>query len=83
MNDATRRAIRSAVQIGLVQAVIQFAVAFGAELTANQIAAITTLATPILALIQNLLEDQTSFPALLKAPASSGQNPTPDDGGTG
>lgn len=82
MNDATRRGLRSLLQVGLVQAAIQFYNAFAStQLTADQVTAVTVLATPLLAFIQNLLEDNTSFPALLKAPASSGQNPAPDDAG--
>jgi hypothetical protein len=31
--------------------------------------------------VQNALEDKTMMPAVLKAPASQGQNPAPADGG--
>jgi hypothetical protein len=81
MNDPVRRGLRTLLQVGLIQAFIQFAQAFGAHLTGEQIAAITTLATPLLAFVQNLLEDNTGFPSILKAPASGGQNPvgTGDD----
>lgn len=80
MNDATRRGLRTLLQVGLVQAVIQFYNAFAStDLTPEQTAAITTLATPLLAFIQNYLEDNTPMPALFKAPASDGQNPKPDD----
>jgi hypothetical protein len=82
VNDATRRGIRTFLQIGIVEAVLQLLRAFGVDLTEEQHAAIIVFATPVLALIVNLLEDNTAFPALLKAPASEGQNPTPADGGT-
>jgi hypothetical protein len=82
VNDATRRGIRTFLQIGIVEAVLQLLRAFGVDLTEEQHAAIIVFATPVLALIVNLLEDNTAFPALLKAPASSGQNPAPDDAGT-
>ena len=32
----------------------------------------------VLTALHNALEDNTAFPAILKAPASSGQNPEPD-----
>jgi hypothetical protein len=35
-------------------------------------------ATPLLVLVQNLLEDAGSIPAYGKAPASPGANPVPD-----
>lgn len=38
-------------------------------------------AVTLVSLIQNLLEDKTSFPAILKAPSSDGQNPAPNDAG--
>ena len=66
MNDATKRAIRSFAQVGTVQACLRFAQAFGAHLSEEQIAAITAVATPLLALVINLLEDHTAFPAVLK-----------------
>jgi len=79
MSDAQRRGLRSLLQVGLVQALIQLYNAFAAvDLTAEQVSAITMVATPILAFAQNWLEDSTSFPALLKAPASPGANPIPD-----
>ena len=34
----------------------------------------------VLTAIQNALEDNTAFPAILKAPPSAGQNPAPDPG---
>jgi hypothetical protein len=80
VNDAARRGLRTLLQVGLVQAVIQVLQVFGiTHWSAEQIAAVTTLATPILAYVQNALEDSTpAMPALFKAPASSGQNPVPD-----
>lgn len=35
----------------------------------------------LLSFLQNALEDHTGMPAVLKSPASSGQNPTPDNAG--
>lgn len=81
MNDATRRAIRSFIQIGIVEGTLRLLEAFDVPLTGNQHQAIILFCTPFLALLQNLLEDKTSFPALLKAPPSGGVNPVPDDAG--
>lgn len=79
MTDAQRRAIRSFLQIGFVQAVLVLYNAFAeVDLTADQVSAITLVATPLLVLGQNWLEDNTAFPALGKAPASPGANPVPD-----
>ena len=79
MSDAQRRALRSLFQVTLVQALITLYNAFAAvPLTVEQASAITLVATPLLVFGQNWLEDSTSFPAVLKAPASSGENPVPD-----
>jgi len=78
-SDPVRRSLRSFLQVGVVQAAIQLYQAFATvKLTTDQVVAITVFATPLLALAQNLLEDNTAFPALLKAPASGGDNPAPD-----
>lgn len=82
MNDATRRSIRSFLQIGVVEAFLQLLEAFGVPLTTNQHAAIIVFATPVLVLVMNLLEDNTAMPAVLKNPPSGGQNPVPPDAGT-
>jgi hypothetical protein len=42
------------------------------------IAAVAAGFVAAVTLVQNLLEDTTSIPALLKAPASEGENPVPD-----
>lgn len=79
MSDAQRRALRALIQIGFVQALIQLYQAFApVRLTADQVQALTVVATPLLAFGQNWLEDNTSAPALLKAPPSPGQNPQPE-----
>lgn len=79
MSDAQRRAIRSFLQIGFVQAVLVLYNAFAeADLTADQVSAITLVATPLLVLGQNWLEDSGAIPALGKAPASAGAHPVPD-----
>lgn len=79
MSDAQRRAIRTVIQVSLVQALMALYNAFAPiDLTIEQMTAITLVATPLVAFAQNWLEDNTSAPALLKAPASEGENPKPD-----
>lgn len=81
MSDAQRRAIRSLLQVGLVQALIQLYNAFSAnDLTGEQVTAITLVATPLLVFLQNWLEDNTDFPSVGKSPASVGQNPVTGSG---
>jgi len=81
MSDAQRRALRSLLQVGLVQALIALYNAFATnDLTTEQVTAITLTVTPLLVFGQNWLEDNTSAPAILKSPASSGKNPEPDPG---
>lgn len=76
MNDATRRAIRTFVQIGLVQAILVLYNAFATtDLTAEQATAITLVATPLVVLVQNLLEDRGTIPSFGKSPASAGAEP--------
>lgn len=78
MSDAQRRALRSFVQVTLVSSVIGLLAVFNViDWSAIQTAAVMAVATPSVAFIQNWLEDNTSAPALLKAPASSGVNPQP------
>lgn len=81
MSDALRRAIRGIVQMGLAEALLRLLMAFGVALTEDQHVAILGALTPLVTLVQNLLEDNTGMPALLKGPASEGQNPVPDDAG--
>lgn len=68
------------MQVSFVGVVITMLSAFDIiHWSSEQTAAVIACATPIVVFIQNLLEDNTSMPALLKAPASSGENPTPKD----
>lgn len=81
MSDAQRRAVRGFVQIGLVSAVIALLAAFEViSWTETQTVAVMAVATPIVAFIQNWMEDQGAIPAYGKAPASVGANPVPDSG---
>jgi hypothetical protein len=79
LSDAQRRTARTFLQVGLVQAGIAVFNAFHAPpLTIEQSGAITLFLTPFVVFAQNWLEDNTSAPAVLKAPASPGVNPTPE-----
>lgn len=79
LSDAQRRSTRSLLQVGLVQAGIALYNAFHAPpFTSEQANAITLFLTPLVVFGQNWLEDNTSAPAILKAPASPGVNPTPE-----
>lgn len=69
MTNAQRRALRTLIQVGLVQAIIQLYNAFSPHpLNAEQVSAVTAVATPLLAFGQNWFEDNTTAPALLKPP---------------
>jgi hypothetical protein len=79
VSDAQRRAIRGLVQIGFVSAIIIMLAAFEIiSWNETQTAAVMAVATPIVAFIQNWLEDQGSIPSYGKAPASVGANPVTD-----
>lgn len=70
MTNSQRRALRTLVQVGLVQAAIQTYNAFAPHpFNVEQVSAITALATPLLSFGQSWLEDNTDAPTLLKAPS--------------
>lgn len=74
--DKWNRTIRTLIQVGIVQLLLQGYNAFaGHPLTNEQYAVVTALGTACLTLIQNFLEDETPFPAMGKTPPSTGQNP--------
>ena len=77
MSDPLRRSLRGLAQISFVEAILQLVIAFGVDFTEAQHAAILVVAPFFVAFAQNWLEDNTSFPALGKAPASEGENPIP------
>lgn len=79
MNDALRRGTRTFLDIAFVEALLQLAIAFGADFTEAQHAAILVVAPFFISSIKNALEDNGAIPALLKAPASDGEHPIPDD----
>jgi hypothetical protein len=89
MPDALRRAVRSFVQsfVGVLIAsgVLSAASENGVvDWSAAKKAAMSAVAAgfvAVLTYVQNALEDNTSMPAVLKAPASEGENPVPGDAG--
>jgi hypothetical protein len=84
MSDAIRRGLRSFLWgvLAMTGAVPALAAAF--DLPAARVAQITAVFTAtaaVLTAVINAAEDKGVIPALLKAPASSGENPVPDDAG--
>lgn len=74
--DKWHRAIRTLVQVGIVQLLLQGYTAFAAHpLTTEQYAFVTALGTTVLSLAQNWLEDGTDLPSFGKSPPSTGANP--------
>ncbi|CAA9547241.1 MAG: hypothetical protein AVDCRST_MAG19-473 [uncultured Thermomicrobiales bacterium] len=87
MNDATRRALRTLLQVG-----IGFVLAGGLAEVVNAYAdewaiaganrmLVTAALTVAVTFAQNYAEDRGAIPAIGKAPASGGANPVPDDAG--
>lgn len=79
MSDPLRRAIRTLMQLvvggGLTALVNQLA----GDVPTKYAPYILIGFTLLVAFCQNWLEDNTAFPAVLKAQASSGQNPVTVD----
>lgn len=76
LSDAQRRALRTLLQVGTIQAIILLLKQFNIiNWTVEQQAAVTTLGGLLISFVHNWLEDNTSMPAVLKAVPSSGQNP--------
>jgi hypothetical protein len=84
MSDALRRGLRSALWMTLAMAGAVPTLAAAFNLAASRVAQITavfTAAAAVLTAVINSAEDHGVIPALLKSPASSGENPVPDDAG--
>jgi hypothetical protein len=86
MSDAIRRGLRSSLWmlVAMTGAVPALAAAF--DLPATRVAQVTAVFAAITAVVTaaiNAAEDRGVIPALLKAPASSGENPVPDDAESG
>lgn len=86
MTDSTRRAIRTALDLipAILAALLVLVPVLGLDAeTVAKAGAVIGAITLALAKIRNALEDAGLIPALLKAPASGGANPVPDDAGAG
>jgi hypothetical protein len=82
MSDALRRGLRSFLWglLAMAGAVPALAAAF--DLSASLVAQVTAVfaaAAAVVTAVINTAEDHGVIPALLKSPASSGENPIPDD----
>ena len=79
MNDSTRRAIRTALQsiAGALGAGVLNLVFTG--INPGWLAVAAVVLTTVFTQIQNALEDRGTIPALLKAPASDGVDPVPNN----
>lgn len=81
MSDAIRRAIRTLLWVIAAAVPVIPSVAEVFDIPAGQVAQVVTVlggAVTVLTALINALEDAGKIPALLKAPASSGENPVPD-----
>jgi hypothetical protein len=80
MSDALRRGIRTLIQV-LLAAAAGLSLLVSADVLstgqATKAGAVCAFVAAIVSVVQNTLEDNTSFPALLKGPASSGEHPAP------
>lgn len=81
MKDSTRRGLRTVLQMivtvlttGSGTALLQL---FGVDVTPQQWAVVSTALLPLVTIVLNELEDSGKIPALLKAPASDGEDPVP------
>lgn len=85
MPDPVRRAIRTYIQAflgsiltsGVMSSVSTDGVVDWSVLRKAGVAAAAAGIVALITFIQNVLEDTTSFPAVLKAPPSAGENPVP------
>jgi hypothetical protein len=77
-DDPLRRTVRGAIQVGIVQIVLNVYQAFAPHpLTIEQYGVLTVAGTAAFTLLMNYLEDNTPLPAVFKAPPSTGENPVP------
>lgn len=79
MPDYVRRALRTALQLVASGGLTAFVAVLTDGLTAQQAGLVLAGFQVLVTFAQNLAEDKTSFPSLLKATASSGSNPVTDD----
>lgn len=82
-SDPIRRGIRTLIALCATAALVVPAVAAVFNVPAGRVAQIVgafTVTGTALTTLWNALEDNTKFPAILKATPSPGKNPTPDPG---
>ena len=88
MSDAIRRAVRTFLQsfigvlvsTGILSAIGESGVVDWSGLKKAGLSALGAGVVALLTFIQNALEDEGAVPAILKAPASEGVHPVPEDG---
>ena len=88
MTDALRRALRTFFQTlvgtiitsGILSSTSETGVVDWSGLKKVGVSALAAGIVAVLTWAQNALEDHTTVPAFLKAPASEGENPVPDAG---
>lgn len=89
MKDSTRRAFRTGIDlvlgvlaslavVGVVPGFSDFMSSHGWGSVLSTFGLVVLVLTSVLTKFKNYLEDNTNFPAFLKAPASEGENPQPD-----
>lgn len=77
MNDPLRRAIRTLFQFIVAGGLTTVVNELANGLSANQKVLVQGANMLVVTFAQNYLEDNTRFPAVLKAPPSAGTNPVP------
>jgi hypothetical protein len=79
-SDAARRAVRTLFQVGTITALIQlYNVMTSRPLTADQVAAVTTVGTLLVSFLQNLLEQEQVVPEMMKGAPSAMPPPAETD----
>jgi hypothetical protein len=89
MKDSTRRALRTFIDlflgilgslavVGVVPGFSDFMTDHGWGSALATFSIVVLVLTSVFTKFKNYLEDNTNFPAFLKAPSSEGQNPQPD-----
>lgn len=84
MTDSLRRALRSVLWLLIAAIAAVPAAATLLDLPAEKATGVVAVLAPFVAAVTkiiNALEDQGSIPALLKAPASDGLDPVPNEAG--
>ena len=89
MKDSTRRAVRTGLDLFLgvllslgavllIPGINETVTEMGLGKAFGVFSVVVLVLTTFVTKLKNYLEDEKNFPALLKAPASGGENPVPD-----